>query len=339
MKILIVCSPEYDFTASQTCEGLHNLKIQDKQNIDFRVTEKSNYSYCYSSGLMHNYYISDKEAVDFGKESDLIILCSNRFVKEHIVEMINKPEKTIYIDGLDEYQFYKEPSHYILYFKREKMRFLNYADNIFPFPMCTENRYFTCHIDGDLDKIYNLDCSKLNFKYNHKNLSVSCMFGKTDKKKIWREWIQQTVSDMNIENSTIKPIYSKSIDKTKFYIDTGKRYHYDYCENLFNSKISIDGLGASGASTSRFWESLANGCCLFTQHIQVEFPDHNFVENEDYISFDDKDDLKDKLNYLLKNENELQIIAENGFKKTIKYHSSKNRVQYLLDKCKEYKII
>ncbi len=87
MKILIVCTPEYCFSTSQIILGLHDL---DDKNIEFKVTEKSNYVYVNHENLYYDYSISNKEAIDYGKEADLIIQTSNRFVKTGIVKAISQ---------------------------------------------------------------------------------------------------------------------------------------------------------------------------------------------------------------------------------------------------------
>ena len=339
MKILVICSPCYDFSVSNLIEGFIQIKRKNN-NFDFRVTERSNYSYAYNMGLLHDYSIMNKDAIDYGKEADLIVLTSNRFVKENIEKIINRREKTVFLDGIDEEGLYRNPKEFPLYFKREMMVFNEYDyDNIIPFPFAAENRYFTCHVNGNLEEIYNLDINKIEFKFDHKNINLSCMFGKTDKRKQWRNWVKETIKNMNLENCTTESIYSKSIDKTKFYIDTGNRYHYDYFENLYNSKISIDSYGADGASTSRFYESLANCCCIISQPIRIIIPESQFIEDEDYISFYTPKELKEKILYFMNNEEKIKNIAQNSFEKIKKFHTSEKRAEYFLRKCREHCIL
>ena len=90
MKILIICTPEFCFSTSQLICGLHDLA--DK-NIEFKVTEKANYSYVNNEKFYHDYSISNKDAVDYGKEANLIVRTSNRFVKTGIIKAINRLDK------------------------------------------------------------------------------------------------------------------------------------------------------------------------------------------------------------------------------------------------------
>jgi len=341
-KILIIQTPHYDFTSSNLIEGLHHLIVRRNADIEFFTTEESNYSYAYDKGLLNNYTMREEEVVDYGQqEADIIVLTSNREVKLHLVNKINRPEKMVYLDGLDEYNLADYPSKYVCYFKREFMVGTIYEENktnnMIPFPFGIENRYFTKFVDGDNLAIHELDVSKLKFP-KEKDIIFSCMFGKTDDMKPWRTWISETIQGMQLKDSITKPTYgSEGIYKKKFYIKTGGRYHYNYYETLYNTKVSVDGYGAHGASTSRFWESLANGCLVLSQPVRYAWPEGSeLIEDEDYVAFADSDELIDKVKMLEENLDLVDKIAMSGFKKIKKYHTNKARAKFFLEECERF---
>jgi len=341
-KILIIQTPHYDFTTSNLIEGLHHLITRRKEDIELFTTEESNYSYAYNLGLLNNYTMKEEEVVEYGQqEADIIVLTSNRDIKLNLVKKINRPEKMVYLDGLDEYNLADYPHKYVCYFKREfivgTIYDENKTDNMIPFPFGIENRYFTKYVDGDNLAIHELDVSKLKFP-KEKDIMFSCMFGKTDKMKPWRTWISNTIQGMALKNSVTSAVYGNDgLYKRKFYINTGGRYHYSYYESLYNARISVDGYGAFGASTSRFWESLANGCLVLSQPVRHAWPEGSkLIEDEDYVAYADSDELIDKVRMLDKDLDLVDRIAKSGFKKVKKYHTSEARAKFFLKECKRF---
>lgn len=88
-----------------------------------------------------------------------------------------------------------------------------------------------------------------------------------------------------------------------------------------NSKININITLRSIKSgiPLRCMEILASGGFLLTNY-QADFLRH-FIPDEDFVYFDSKEDMLQKIDYYLNHENERAAIAESGYKKVLKYHN------------------
>ena len=117
------------------------------------------------------------------------------------------------------------------------------------------------------------------------------------------------------------------------------RHHYSYYETLCKTKINIEcpQYQGWGFHTQRMMESLANGCCYFypTPPYNIDFP-NGLIDKEDYVIYHSPDDLIEKIDYYLSNEKEMKSIAENGFNKLIKYHTSEVRAKEFIETCERY---
>jgi len=87
----------------------------------------------------------------------------------------------------------------------------------------------------------------------------------------------------------------------------------------------------------RIFEALMSGSMLITNRIKNNGFDELFEENKDLIVFEDREDLKQKIAYYLKNEEEREKIALNGYKKALNFHKYENRVKFILEKIEELK--
>ena len=79
----------------------------------------------------------------------------------------------------------------------------------------------------------------------------------------------------------------------------------------------------------RVWDVLGAKGFLLTNY-QAEIPLY-FKEGEDLVCFDGIEDLKEKVAYYLKHEDERRAIAENGYHKVKKYHSYVARIQEMME--------
>ena len=116
------------------------------------------------------------------------------------------------------------------------------------------------------------------------------------------------------------------------------RHHHKYFDIISQTKINIEGRpGNTAFYTGRMMESLANGCCYFypTPTYKVDFP-NGLVDGEDFVIYHGVKDLIEKIEYYSSHENEMRVIAENGFNKLLKYHTSKIRAKEFLQTCERY---
>ena len=322
MKILVVQTPHYDFCAASLIEGLNDLEIAGEVE-ELYCTEASNYG---ANGLKGSQAVLELyEAKQFAKDqAGLVIITSNNDVKENILEDIADKSKFVYIDGEDVFQYKKNPHDFALYFKRElRKEGMVVHPNVKPFPFAAEKRYF------------------LRKSWYDKKYSVSCMFGPHDTTKPWRTDIEKALSAANLKDSLIGAVYGGSpLSK----IDTGNRDHSNYYEALALSKMSVDAHGAYECNSGRYWESLANCCCLFTRKNLIDMP-FPFVDGEHLIEFETPEELAESLEFYIDNtgciqhETYIKKIAKAGYQHLKTYHTTKARAQYLLSECKKAGII
>ena len=116
------------------------------------------------------------------------------------------------------------------------------------------------------------------------------------------------------------------------------KHHHNYFDILSRVKINIEGpVGNLAFYTGRMMESLANGCCYFypTPNYNVDFP-NGLIDGEDFIIYHNLDELIEKIEYYLSHEEEMRTIAENGFNKLVKYHTSEVRAKEFIETCERY---
>ena len=231
--------------------------------------------------------------------------------------------------------FGAEPSYCKVYFKREKDLDLEWADNVEPIPFSAEERYFA--FGKNFEKIW-----------NNKDLNLSCLFrhGGHSHGPVGREEIKKAINEKYYDDPkcVTKNVFGRSyddgIDKKIEGKEIGEavRHHHKYFDVLSKSKINIEGLpGNTAFYTGRMMESLANGCCYFypTPTYNVDFP-NGLIDGEDFIIYNSAEDLIDKIEYYLLHEEEMKTIAENGFNKLLKYHTSEVRAREFIETCERY---
>lgn len=322
MKILVVQTPHYDFCAASLIEGLNDLEIAGEVD-ELYCAEASNYG---ANGLKGSQAVLDHyEAKQYAKDkADVVIVTSNNNVKEDIVDGLADKSKVVYIDGEDVFQYKKNPHDFALYFKRElRKEGMVVHPNVRPFPFAAEKRYF--RYKSWFDKKY----------------AVSCMFGPHDETKPWRTDIEKALLAAKLQDSIIGAVYGGAALSN---IDTGNRDHSNYYEALALSKMSIDAHGAYECNSGRYWESLANNCCLFTRKNLIDMP-YPFIDGEHLIEFETPEELVGKIEFYIDNmhciehETYIKNIAKAGYKHLKTYHTTKARSSYLLSECKKAGII
>jgi spore maturation protein CgeB len=95
-----------------------------------------------------------------------------------------------------------------------------------------------------------------------------------------------------------------------------------YAEILGRSKISLNfsySLPGTHALHGRVFEVMFSGALLI-ENLNTETPQY-FTPMSDYVAFDTKEDLVDKVRYYLEHEDERQQIALNGYRKATKEYS------------------
>lgn len=114
-------------------------------------------------------------------------------------------------------------------------------------------------------------------------------------------------------------------------INHGPVDYYDMAPYVFkNAKINLNITLRSIKSgiPLRAFDILGAGGFLLTNY-QADFTDC-YTPDEDFVFFESKEDLLQKIEYYLVHENERLEIAQNGFRKTKEHHTYKHRIEEML---------
>ena len=317
-KNLFVISPHhYCHSTATIIEGLNKLD-------GIKVFSNANHNYC-------KYPIQTfKTQVQVGKMADYVMLCHSALELKYekvigplITEL--KDETNIFLDGSDFTKYEADPKDYKLYIKREMIgqAYLP-TNNVEPLIFAAEDRHFT----------KTLNTSHRNL-WQNKTDDLVCIMSACEKRP-WRFDIMKSLEDAFGHSDKVFIGEYREGDKLEA-IDTGDRHHSGYFDKLLNARISVDAYGCAEArQTGRFWESLANGCLLFYQPIEPYIWNHPFIDGEDFIIYNDNKELIDKAKYYLSNDEEARKIADRGFTKLLKYHTTQARGKQFLSLIDKY---
>ena len=254
------------------------------------------------------------------------------------------------------------PEQCKVYFKTEKNMDLFWNSNVESFPFASEERYFTAGKNFDSlwkEKYLDVTCLFTGGKTKGQHIS-----GNNKSENLSRSQIKEVVKNYcigcNLNSITteqfdkkiyVEPETGETIDSKLYGVDIQTlnfsgalkygdpvRHSSSYYNSLLGSKINIEGQPGNGAFyTGRMMESLANGCCYFypTPSYNVDFP-NGLIDGKDFIIYHSAEDLIEKIEYYLSHETEMKSIAENGFNKLLKYHTSEVRAKEFIATCERY---
>ena len=134
--------------------------------------------------------------------------------------------------------------------------------------------------------------------------------------------------NINFYGGPLKLIFQNSIKKPIFGID--------YYKSINNSKNSLnihtEGCGDCSGNI-RLFEITGLRSCMISEKFQNM--EHLFEDGKEYVSYNSIEELEEKINFLRNNPREAQIIAKNGFEKTMNYHTDKTRSEEYIDTLKK----
>jgi SAM-dependent methyltransferase/glycosyltransferase involved in cell wall biosynthesis len=81
----------------------------------------------------------------------------------------------------------------------------------------------------------------------------------------------------------------------------------------------------------RVFESMACGCMLITDKIKQNGFEDIFKDGEDLVTFETKEELKDKILYYLKNDEKREEIAKRGQEKVLTYFTHEKILKYIFN--------
>ena len=109
-----------------------------------------------------------------------------------------------------------------------------------------------------------------------------------------------------------------------------------YIFKLSRINLNITLRSIQNAIPLRGYDIMGAGGFLLSNY-QVDLQRH-FVPGEEYVYYESREDLMDKINYYLKNETERAAIAKNGHDRVMKEHTFDVRVKEIIELVKDKKI-
>ena len=315
-KNLFVISPHhYCHSTATIIEGLNKLD-------GIKVFSNADYNYC------KHPIQTFKTQVQVAKMADYVMLCHSALESKYegrigplVAELQGKID--IFLDGSDFIKYEDNPSDYKLYIKREMDASQNHhSDNVESLIFAAEDRHFT-----------KPNASHRNL-WQNKTDDLVCIMS-VGHGRHHRVGIMSSLKDsFSRDEAVFVGEYREG--QTLDSVDTGDRHFSGYFKKLLNAKISVDAYGCGQArQTGRFWESLANGCMVMYQPIEPYIWSNTYIDEEDFIIYNDLDELVDKAKYYVGHPEEARKIADRGFTKLLKYHTTEQRAKeflLLLDK-------
>lgn len=114
-------------------------------------------------------------------------------------------------------------------------------------------------------------------------------------------------------------------------INHGPVDYYDMAPYVFKTariNLNISLRSIKSGVPLRAFDIMGSGGFLLTNY-QADFADC-YVADEDFVYYESKNDLLDKINYYLNHEDERTEIAANGFQKTAAHHTYHHRIEEIL---------
>ena len=316
-KNLFVISPHhYCHSTATIIEGLNKLD-------GIKVFSNADHNYC------KHPIQTFKTQVQVANMADYLMLCHSALEPKYegrigplVAELQGKID--IFLDGSDYKKYEVDPKDYKLYIKREMIgqAYLP-TNNVEPLIFAAEDRHFT-----------KPNASHRNL-WQNKTDDLVCIMSACEKRP-HRYGIMESLKDaFGREETVFVGEYREG--KVLESVDTGDSNFGGYFKKLLNAKISVDAYGCGEArQTGRFWESLANGCLVMYQPIEPYVWSNTYIDEEDFIIYNDNDELVEKAKYYLGNPEEARKIADRGFTKLLKYHTTEQRAKEFLSLLDKY---
>ena len=309
-KNLFIISPHhYCHSTATIVEGLNKLD-------GIKVFSNTSHNYC--KNTVQNF----KTQMQVAKMADYVMLCHSALETKYeamigplVAEL--QGDIDIFLDGSDYYEYEDDPSKYKLYIKRELIG-KPIKENVEALIFAAEDRHFTKR-----------NSSHRNI-WQNKTDELSCIMSSCEKRP-HRYGIMASLKNAFGDNDSVF-VGEYREGKTLDSVDTGDRHFGGYFKKLLNTKISVDAYGCGEArQTGRFWESLANGCLVMYQPIEPYVWSNTYIDEEDFVVYKDNDELIEKAKYYMAHTEEARKIADRGFTKLLKYHTTEHRAKEFLN--------
>lgn len=295
MKIVCITpNLKHDYLASSIIEGLKLLNCE---------------LYCSDTGNGIDKSYSDTEIVNHAKNADYIFVFwgkvrSNNPPKYYLLDLINRKDRTVYIDGSEiTYTGHHGNDPWLnplmllkckWYFKRECTSD-DLVKGIIPLPFAAVSEYFKT--------------DKFN---DNKSIDLLCTWGGNDK-----TGMRQACNHV-----------AWMIREKGYNVVTS--YQTDYFKSISDSWIVLDAHG-SGQCNARLWQIASNYSLPCIQKWTIECP-HSFTNGIDILEYDTISNLYDVVVKHLSNKQLIKEMTNKCFENVSTYHTSTDRVNYIFNK-------
>jgi spore maturation protein CgeB len=246
------------------------------------------------------------------KKFDIILTYESKYSKDFkkLNKVKNIPKVLIQIDyalGIENYQGFAKTETINYLIKR------NSPDLIFA---TSTSNVSTLKNNLGMEKVFFLPFSVDTNIYRNlslnRNIDVMAVYNTNNYVYPNRKKIQRMIKSMKIKSFITKVI------------------HNEYVKKLNESKIFIINNNINKRLSMKYTEAMACGTFVLADEPE-DLNIQGFKNNEHLILYSDLNDLKQKINYYLKNDEERKRISKNGMKFVHKNHSCFKRVQQFTD--------
>ena len=158
---------------------------------------------------------------------------------------------------------------------------------------------------------------------------------------VYKELKLQKKFDGLTSSTTRQDVYPNRVKVNKLVLSMGLKavtkrvVHYDYVKCINQSKICIISTNIFSSPNMKFTEFTSCGTFVLADRPQ-DFNELGFVDSKHLVLYKSLNDLRDKIEYYLKNNKEREEIALNGMNFVRNNHNNKIRVEQMLqliEKC------
>jgi len=324
MKIIVIVPRREEFLACEVLKGLHRKGVELITSAP--LTNIRNAYHIGTHDIPDTKYYSDDEVIEHSKSADYIFVLWSKFAslyandfgaKLYLLDKINLPEKTVFIDGSEyshtghEYpgqnrkdilsctkglpwinQELRDKAKW--YFKRE-----TYPEDI------VEHNIIPCPYPFRIEDIQEYQ--------SNRDIAILCAFGQTG---------TGLRAEVQAACNTIKHELPVLANKQ----DGGRSRYLDL---LSRSYMTVDAWGG-GDCTVRKNEAHMNSIALCQQAWGIVDP-YPFEDGKNIILYNTTDEFLEKSNHYLQNLDELIAIGKAGHQHAIQYHTTEKRIDYIFD--------
>ena len=306
-----------DYLVETVIEGIY------KNNIELKCS-------CPGNGVHKEDILSAKDLIEYSKTADYVFAIWGKQkgiypgINYNLVKEINQPQKTIYIDG-SEWNCHAQ----------------TYSNQVVMAKQNPQLRKGTPWINEDMYSYCNFYFKRECYPEDKKRGIIPLLFGAVDKNFSGYELLEDKTIDIFCSfgqvNDGLRLEATQICQKLKtegYNVVTESNLDYEtFKKYILSSYISIDAWGG-GDCCARLWEILANQSCAFMQEYNIVFP-NDFTDGENIVKYNTSEELENKLRYYLNNKDKCLKIGQKGYEHLIQHHTSKKRVEYILNKINE----